>query len=349
LFSIVDLVVLGEAEESIHEVLQLYKDTQDKEEVLSILKDKIGFQVSADGDEIKSIARVKDEKLPAYSQIVTPNTELRSMFLVEAGRGCSRGCAYCVMRRTTNGGMRCVVPQKVLACVPSNASKVGLVGAAVTDHPHLEELITALVNRNHQIGISSLRAERLSPRLLNILAKGGYRTLTVALDGASKRLRDAIKRFTTEEDVLKAAELAKCSGIKKIKVYEMVGLPDETEQDIDELAYFLDNLSSILPVSVGVAPFVAKRNTPLDGSPFEAIASLERKIQRLKRKVQGRVDIRSTSARWAFVEYQLAQAGSEAGRAAIDAWQAGGSFSAWKRAFQQLEVKPRRSLNSPSH
>src|SRR5439155_25570612 len=90
----------------------------------------------------------------------------------------------------------------------------------------------------------------------------------------------------------------------------------------------------ILPVSLGVAPFVAKRNTPLDGAPFEEIRSVEHKLGRLRRGLAGAVEVRPTSARWAWVEYQLAQGGLEAGRRALDVWRAGASFAAWKHAFE---------------
>jgi hypothetical protein len=92
-------------------------------------------------------------------------------------------------------------------------------------------------------------------------------------------------------------------------------------------------LSKISPLSLSISPFVAKRNTPLDGAPFEPIVSLEAKLSRLRTGLKGRVDVRPSSARWAWVEYMLAQGDENAGLAAMDAWRAGGSFSAWKTAF----------------
>ena len=115
----------------------------------------------------------------------------------------------------------------------------------------------------------------------------------------------------------------------------MVGLPTETDADLDELSLFVRELASVLPVSMGVAPFVAKRNTPLDGAPFEPVPSLERKLKRLAKSLRGRAEVRPISARWAYVEYMLAQCGAEAGLAAMDAWRAGGGYSAWKRAFRE--------------
>jgi radical SAM superfamily enzyme YgiQ (UPF0313 family) len=120
----------------------------------------------------------------------------------------------------------------------------------------------------------------------------------------------------------------------------MVGLPTEEEADIDELVRFTLELSKILPLSLGVAPFAAKRNTPMDGTPFAGIEVIEDRLKRLKRGLRGRAEVRPTSARWAWVEYMMAQSGEESGLAALDAWRDGGSFAAWKRALEARGVRP---------
>ena len=139
------------------------------------------------------------------------------MFLIEPERGCSRGCTYCVMRRTTNGGMRTVAPEKVLSLIPEHARKVGLVGAAVTDHPRIVDLVRNLVESGREVGISSLRAEQLvkKPELVTLLARSGARSITTAADGASERLRTAIDRKTNAQQILGAARLAKAAGMSR--------------------------------------------------------------------------------------------------------------------------------------
>ncbi len=341
----VDLLILGEAEELIHELVDALASRLPKHEILSRLHSRPGFfapQLAARDAELPAVAKADDERLPARSQIITPHTELRSMFLIEPERGCSRGCTYCVMRRTTNGGMRTVPPEKVLGFIPEHARRVGLVGAAVTDHPKIVELVRALCESGREVGISSLRADRLCarPELISLLAKSGARTLTTAADGASERLRTAIDRKTTQAQLVKVAELAGAAGFARMKLYLMVGLPGETDEDLDEACRLANELQRILPLSFGVAPFVAKRNTPMDGAPWAGIAEVERKLLLLRSKLRGRADVRPTSARWAWVEYMLAQGGPEAGLAAEDAWRAGGTFAAWKRAFKERGVTP---------
>jgi radical SAM superfamily enzyme YgiQ (UPF0313 family) len=335
-----DVILLGEGEELIVTLVEALRagGDRDRASMLAALAGLPGFYVpSIHGEHVPPIAAADNTCLPAYSQILTPHTELSDMFLVEAERGCHRGCTYCVMRRSTNGGMRLASCARVLARIPSHARRVGLVGAAVTDHPELVPILRALVDADRGIGISSLRADRLTDEIVGLLKQGGYRSLTTASDGASERLRAEIQRKTKERHLLKAAELCRTHGLRHLKVYMMLGLPGETEGDIDELAGFGIELAKIAPkVVFGIAPFVAKRQTPLDGAPFEGIAAVDAKLARLRRLVKGKVQLRPTSPKWAWVEYRLAQGGFAAGRAAAIAARAGGRFADWRAAFADV-------------
>jgi radical SAM superfamily enzyme YgiQ (UPF0313 family) len=336
----VDVLIQGEGEELIHGLLDAVRAFPDREALLAHLARIPGFRVPGRGGNPLYVTRADDSRLPARSQILTPHTELRSMFLIEPERGCSRGCHYCVMRRTTNGGMRTVPPERVLSLVPAAARRVGLVGAAVTDHPRIGELLRTLVDSGREVGVSSLRADRLSQELVDTLRRGGARTLTVASDGASQRMRDLVDRKHSEEQILRAARFAAQAGFERLKVYSMVGLPLEEDSDVDELVRFTRELSRILPVALGVAPFVAKRHTPLDGSPFAGIKTIDARLGRLRAGLKGQAVVRPTSARWAWVEYMLAQCGPEAGLAAMDAWAAGATFAAFRRAFSERGCRP---------
>jgi radical SAM superfamily enzyme YgiQ (UPF0313 family) len=344
-----DVIVMGESEATLPVLVDAIRDEPDRAALLAGLAARPGFYVpSIHGDcygtNLPRVAAAPDEDLPACSQIRTPHTELANMFLIEPERGCHRGCTYCVMRRSTNGGMRLVAPDKVKSLIPADARRVGLVGAAVTDHPGLPEILRFLVDSGREVGISSLRADRLTDEIVGLLKRGGYRTLTTAADGASERMRDVIQRKTKERHLLRAAELARTHGMKQLKLYMMLGLPGETDDDIDELGRFGLALAAVAPrLALGIAPFVAKRNTPLDRAPFESIDVIDDRLARLRRAVKGRVELRSTSPKWAWVEYRLAQGGFDAGRAAAKATRAGGRFADWKAALAEVpapEVAP---------
>ncbi|MCA2976806.1 MAG: radical SAM protein [Myxococcaceae bacterium] len=338
----VDVLVQGEADDTIHQLLDEVQGATSRQALLSRLAAMPGFRVPGRSPEETRyrVAKASDARLPARSVIVTPNTELSDMFLVEPERGCSRGCHYCVMRRTTNGGMRTVPPERVLELIPAHARRVGLVGAAVTDHPRIVELLDTIIGAGRQVGVSSLRADRLTLPLVTALKRGGAQVLTVASDGASQRMRDLVDRKHSEAQLLNAAQLAKQAGLRRLKVYNVVGLPHETDADVDELVRFTLELARILPVALGVAPFAAKRNTPLDGAPFAGIDVIESRLARVRKGLKGRAELRPTSARWAWVEYLLAQCGPEGGEAALLAHRGGGAFAAWKRAFEQVGCRP---------
>lgn len=332
----VDAILLGEADQSIHDALDAIFGASSRAQQLNALADISScFIPTLHGEVLPAMGKADVDRLPATGQIITPHTELRNMFLLEAERGCSRGCKYCVMRRSTNGGMRLVPKETILASIPEHAKRVGLVGAAVSDHPKIVEVVNTLADRGCEVGLSSLRPDRLNDELCAALRRAGYKTLTTASDGASQRLRDLMDRKAKRKNLERAAELARAHAFKRLKLYMMIGLPSETDEDIDELIELGNDLSKTIPVSLGIAPFVSKRNTPLDAMPFAGIRLVEKRMKRLRDGTKGRVDIRSTSARWAWVEWVLAQGGPHEGRAVLEAVRAGGSWRAWKEAFDE--------------
>ncbi|HKY35121.1 MAG TPA: radical SAM protein [Polyangiaceae bacterium] len=336
-----DAIVMGEGEGVTEWVVRTIGDSASRSAALAALAEHPNvFVPEHHGEQLAKIAACDDAMLPATSCIVTPHTELSNMFLIEAERGCSRGCTYCVMRRSTNGGMRIVPKDVVLDAIPREHRRVGLVGAAVSDHPKIVEIVDALAERGCEVGLSSLRPDKLKDELVAALRRAGYRTLTTALDGPSERLRNLIERRGREPHYQVAAENARRHGYDKLKLYLMVGLPGETDDDIDECVRFVAELSKIIPIALGVAPFCAKRNTPLDRMPYAGIRTVDARLERLRRGLRGRADVRSVSAKWAWVEYVLAQGGVPEALALYRAVRAGGSFADYRREFQALGHRP---------
>lgn len=350
LAGLVDAIIVGEAEELIIPVLRTLESMQSakRADVLDALaKFPHVFVPAIHGAMLPLVAKADGALLPAWAPIITPHAALSDMFLIETERGCSRTCTYCVMRRSTNGGMRLVPMERILELVPKDAKRVGLVGAAVSDHPRIVQIVDALCDRGMEVGLSSLRPDRLTDEFVGALKRAGYKTLTTAMDGPSDRLRGTLERRAKEKHLQRSAELARKHKMDRLKLYLMVGLPSETDADIDECVAFVTELSKVVPVSLGIAPFCAKRNTPLDGQPFAGIDVVNDRLDRLRRGFKGRVDVRSTSSKWAWVEYVLAQGGEEEGLAIIDAVRAGGRFADYRKAFSNREAtpaKPRRSL-----
>jgi radical SAM superfamily enzyme YgiQ (UPF0313 family) len=342
----IDAMIVGEAEELTRDVLGVLADNPRRDSrIAALAKIPHVFVPEVHGGTLPHVAKASDEGIPAWAPIRTPNAVLRNMFLIETERGCSRACKYCVMRRSTNGGMRLATKDRILELIPKDATRVGLVGAAVSDHPKIVEIVRTLSERGAEVGLSSLRPDRLSDEFVGALKAAGTKTLTTAMDGPSERLRESLERRARVKHLERCAEMARKHGLERLKLYLMIGLPDETDDDIDECVKFSTELSKVIPLSLGIAPFCAKRNTPLDGKPFAGINVVEKRLERLRRGLRGRVDVRATSAKWAWVEYVLAQGAAEEGLAVLEAMREGGGFAAYKRAFAKLpEKRVRRSL-----
>jgi radical SAM superfamily enzyme YgiQ (UPF0313 family) len=339
-----DAVVIGEADGMVVDVLEAACASGSKQRRLEALAQMGSVWVPAlHRDRVPEGAVCPNEALPAWGPIRTPHAELRDMFLVEAVRGCSRRCHYCVMRGQRGRGMRIVARERILSLIPEGAKKVGLVGASVSDHPHIVGIVGDLVSKGIRVGLSSLRPERLDQALVEALRAGGYKTITTAMDGASQRLRDQVERRTTAEHLMQAIRACREAKVERVKLYLMVGLPGETEDDLDECVLLLRDSSRLLPISLGVSAFCAKRGTPLEGAPFAGMDVVERHVKRLRRGLAGRVDMRATSVRWAWIEHVLAGGGEAEGLAVWDAERGGGTFADYRRAFEGLGHSPRGS------
>lgn len=343
----VDAALLGEAEDVAVDGLTAAFEP-DREAFLDAIAALPGGWVpERHGARIPPMAKASPRHLPARSAWLAPDAELSSMFLIEGERGCHRACTFCVLRRTTNGGMRLVDDDLITSLVPPDARKVGLVGAAISDHPELPAVLARLVEAGRQVSVSSLRADQLAkkPDIARLLRQSGARTLTTASDGASERLRKALKKGTTHQHLLLGAARAAEHRFDHFKLYVMIGVPGETEDDLVELvreAAELSRAARPARLVLGVAPFAAKRGTPLDGEPFAGVAVVEERLRRLQRDLRGVAEVRPASARWAWVEHELAQGGPEAGLAMWRAWRAGGTFSAIKRELLAVDPATRR-------
>lgn len=343
----VDACLLGEAEDTVVPGVTAAFEGEREAFLDTVASLPGGWVPERHGARLPAAARASERHLPARSAWLAPEAELSSMFLVEGERGCHRACTFCVLRRTTNGGMRLVEAAALEDLIPADAKKVGLVGAAISDHPELPALLGRLVAAGRQVSVSSLRADQLArkPAIARCLRESGARTLTTASDGASERLRRALKKGTTFDHLLAVARQAGALGFDGLKLYQMIGVPGETDDDLAELAREARELAAAARparLALGVAPFAAKRGTPLDGAPFAGVGLVEDRLRGLQSGLRGAAEVRPASARWAWVEHELAQGGPEVGLAMLRAWRSGGTFAAIKRELRSVDPSTRR-------
>jgi len=339
----IDLAVIGDGEVAVTALLDILETVRSREDLLERASRIQGVWVpEIHGDRVPATQKVT-VGLPAIGQIVTPHTELSNMFLVEASRGCPRYCKFCLVR-APESPMRSSEVAHVLSHIPAHAPRVGFVGAAVSEWEGIREALRAVIAQGKGVGISSLRADRLDADFVDLLARGGYKTMTVASDAPSQRLRNTLSKAIREKHLLNAAQLAKDAGMVKLKLYVIVGLPRETDADLDELVGFTRELSQILPTALGISPLVPKLHTPLGDAEFAGMPAIDRTLSRLRDGLAGVAEVRSTSARWAWIEYRMSQGDQDAGLAAYAAWKRGGRFAAWRDALS--EVPERGALDA---
>lgn len=254
---------------------------------------------------------------PATTSVIAPGSVFGGYYLVEASRGCEWGCRFCAagfMYRPVRHRSSAGVVRDALAGL-EHAQTVGLVGAEMAGHPGIAESCEQVVAGGGRVSPSSLKADLISPRLARALASGGTRSVTIAPEAGSERMRRVINKNLSENEILRATELMVGDGVESLKLYFMCGLPTESDEDlrgIYELTLKIRELmmghgrkrGRVGRIKVGVNLFVPKPWTPFQWDPMLPVREGQRRMAWL-RQAFGRlpnVDIESESPREAYMQ-----------------------------------------------
>ncbi len=315
-----DLLFVGEAEAGLAAVLARLRETAlagaDKAACLTAVADMPGVLVPGRSKlpVARAVAATSAPSVtladPAHSCFVSGHAAFRDMFLVEVNRGCPYGCRFCAAgyvyrppRQARMDGLQALIEDV-------SPRKVGLVGTALTDWPDLLPFLSWLRERGTKFSLSSVRADGITPDLLATLRAAGLRTLTLALEAPSERLRRAANKHLAVDDLLRAVTLAGKHGINHLKFYVIVGWPGETPEDFDELAPLLGQVAAAASIGVGkrgvahatlsVNPLVPKPQTPMQWAPMASEAAIEAAYARVREAVKPlkgfRVEVENASA-----------------------------------------------------
>ena len=234
------------------------------------------------------VERIYPKKLDFYlrRQIIADNVFGKCLIL-ETGRGCIRRCRFCVVRQIY------FPPRwrdiKLLLEVAEDyrgyVNKVCLVAPSTLDHPKAKELIAELVEMGFMVSPSSTRADKLDEEMIELLVRGGLRSLTIAPEVGSDKLRDILNKGLSEEHIINAVEIGRKKGIRSFKLYFMIGLPNESFEDVKEIVKLVEKVRSLrVDVSVSINPFVPKPHTPLQWCPYTGIENVETGLKEIKRR-----------------------------------------------------------------
>ena len=232
---------------------------------------------------------------PPSTTIFTPDTEFGSRFLIEVVRGCANLCRFC-WAGYNYLPVRAFPTDRILALAQAaraHSSKAGLVSIALCDHPDIEHILRSLRDMGYSISPASLRLDDLTPTIVSILKESGERTLTIAPETGSDRLRRVINKTVTNAEILDSAELIFSSGIESLKLYYMIGLPTEDDDDLVAIRDLTVQLHDIMlkharprgrigRIVASVNPLVPKPGTAYQWLPMERTDVIERKMKRMR-------------------------------------------------------------------
>jgi len=284
---------------------------------------------------------------PTHSVLFTPDTEFADMGLVEIARGCGRGCRFCMAGYAYRPPRQRSV-ENILAQAGEllrRQKRLGLVSAAVSDHDHIDELAAELRAMGAQISVSSMRVDPISEPLIQALAESGTQTLTIAPEAGSERLRQVINKTQTEDDVLRAVDLAARHHFGQIKLYFMLGLPTEDESDVQAIVKLASTCAERFPrqVTVNITPFVPKAHTPFQRQAQMPAKALKRRLSYVERELRPRgVGVKSESPAWAEIQGTLSRGDRRVAEAllAVDRLTPGG----WRQALAKVGLSAQEFL-----
>src|SRR3954466_594098 len=311
-----DVIAAGEGEVLVPALDRAFRESSGRSELLRALSQERGFYIPsfyepryADNGSVagyittsdapvpvrKAALKTTDAVDPPATSIFTPDTEFGSRFLVEVVRGCANLCRFC-WAGYNYLPVRAFPTERILQLAERarvHANRVGLVSIALCDHPDIERILARLHEMGYGISPASLRLDDITEPIVRILRESGERTITIAPETGSDRLRRVINKTVTNDEILNSAELIFANGIENLKLYYMIGLPTETDDDLvairdltlqlrDRMMKYARPKGQVGRIIGSVNPLIPKPGTAYQWIPMEDPAAVDRKIKRLR-------------------------------------------------------------------
>ena len=336
----IDAFIIGEGEGIVSRVLDIIRDGKmeglDRHAILRQLANESGVYVPSlyvpiysEEGEFKgydiaegvptTITRHFEMLTSGGETVVATNyTEFGAMYIIEVARGCGRHCRFCMAGYCFR--VPRVRPLDILKEGVDRAEqlgkKVGLMGAAISDYPEVDELVNYIRSKDMRYSCASLRADSLTQAVVDGLADSGQKTITIAPETGSERLRRVINKGISEEHLQNAATLSAKSGIQHMRLYIMIGLPTETDEDIEAIVGLAERTQAHMAevgckgrLTLSINPFIPKPFTPFQWMAMDNQKTVEKKLQYIKKALQKnrRIEVLVESPKEAYIQGVLAR------------------------------------------
>ena len=373
-----DLFILGEAEETLPQFNRYFEEARrlgyDRRKLLKCLQKKINniyvpglyevkysaenriqsiVPIEAGLPEKIKIRHVKDINAFCTEEVISaPQTEMEDMFLVEVNRGCARSCRFCAASFAYRPA-RFRSKTEIIAAIDrglKRKKKIGLVGTAVSDHPDLVHICEYIIAKKAQAGIGSLRIDQINEKIVDLIKANGIETVALAPEAGSQRMRDLLRKDVTEADIIHAAEILVEKEIPNLRLYFMVGLPKEEDQDIDAIIeltrkiqhHALQNSQGkkkFRRITLSINQFIPKPATPLQWCALADVNIVGKKIKKIENAFcrEKQIKVIHDVPKWNYVQALLSLGDRRVGEILLAVNRLEGN---WAQAMKEVNINP---------
>ena len=361
-----DVILLGDGEDLLDRFIDAYQEVRhaDRQTKLRHLARVPGIYVpslyqvtyhSPDG-EIRAIAPI-DSGIPervhkqtyrgntlSTSTVVTEKAAWENIYMVEVVRSCPEMCRFCLASYLTLPFRTAPLDSSLIPAIEKGlkvTNRLGLLGASVTQHPEFEAILDYLSQPQYQdvrLSIASVRTNTVTEKLAATLAKRDTRSITIAVETGSEKLRQVVNKKLTNEEIIQAAINAKAGGLKALKLYGMVGIPEETMADVEATVAMMSAIKKAAPglrLTLGCSTFVPKSHTPFQWFGVNPDAKKRLKYLEKNLRKQG-IDFRPESYNWSVIQALISRGDRRLGQLLQLTREYGDTVGSYKRAFKQL-------------
>lgn len=348
-----DFIMIGDAEPNIKQIIETLKDNlgKTKKEKLELLAKIDGVYVPKLKEKVHKVHKAASSlSCCTATPILSENSFFANTFIIEVERGCPQSCGFC-LTSYINKPVRFCPYEEIIDKIElglKHTNKLALLGALICAHPRIDDICQYIIDKvdsgmELEVTVSSLRADYVSDKTLEMLHKCGQRTATIAIEAGSERLRKVINKHLNKDDILNIVEKMVKHGFRGLKIYGILGLPTETYEDLDafvELCKEIKQKYKSFVLTPSFSTFIPKAQTPFQFAKREDTKTLEKKNEYIKKQfAKIGIKARTGSVKWDYIQALLSRGSRTLTPYLIEVYKQGGNIGAFKNAYKEFEKK----------